>query len=122
MINGIGITVIIDEIKNEDNTIAIKQALLSVLSIDIKFKSSEQYTKHEDAYKLEFDIAFTERISKEKLMYQLLLLANSISRPWSVYFDSEGDNTELIFNRDVNTIVTQPVFSQIRWAHIQLIY
>jgi hypothetical protein len=122
MIKGISITVIIDEVKNEDSATAIKEALLEALPKETHFQSAEKYTKFEDAYKLEFDIAITESIPKEKLTYQLLMLTDCISRPWSFYFDKEGDNTELIFNRDNNSNFTQPVFSHIRWAHIQLFY
>lgn len=122
MIKGISITVIIDEIKKEDTTAVIRNALLSILPKHAQLQSVEKYAKFEDAYKLEFTIAITDTISKEELMYQLLLLADSIARPWSVYFDNEGNNTELIFNRDSNTQIMQPVFSHIRWAHIQLIY
>lgn len=122
MIKGIGITIIVDEVKNEDSVTAIKEALLKELPKDTQFESAEKYTKFEDAFKLEFCITISESISKEKLTYQLLLLADCISRPWLVYFDNEGDNTELIFNRDNNTKTTQPFFSHIRWAHIQLIY
>lgn len=122
MIKGISITVIIDEVKNENSSAFIKDALLNVLPKETHFQSAEKYTKFEDAYKLEFDIEITESIPKEKLIYQLRLIADSIASPWSVYFDKEGDNTELIFNRDNNTKVMQPVFSHIRWAHIQLIY
>ncbi len=122
MIKGIGITVIIDEIKKEDTTAVIRNALLNILPKHTQLQSVEKYTKFVDAYKLEFGISITDTFTKEKLIYQLLLHADSIARPWSVYFDNDGNNTELIFNRDSNTQIMQPVFSHIRWAHIQLIY
>lgn len=122
MIKGIGFTIIVDEIKNDNSLAPLKDALLGALPKDAHCTSAEKYTKFEDACKLEFYVAISESIPKEKLTYQLLLLADKIASPWSVYFDNEGDNTELIFNRGANTKTTQAIFSHIRWAHIQLIY
>lgn len=122
MIKAIGITVIIDEVKKETTSAAIKNSLADVFPETTILQSAEKYAKFSDAYKLEYLVSVSKIKSKEKLVYDMLQLAESIANPWMVYIDSEGNNTELIFNRDENTKTTFAVFSHIRWAHIQLIY
>lgn len=122
MIKSIGITVIVDEIKNETQTRLITDQLLSVLPETTVQQSAEKYAKFPDAFKLECIVPGSKIKSKEKLVYYMMQLAESIANPWIVYIDSEGNNTELIFNRDMNSKTSLAIFSHIRWAHIQLIY
>ena len=122
MIKSIGITFIIDEIKSEKQARLITDQLLNVFPEKTIPQSIEKYTKFPDACKLEYLVPVSEILTKEKLVYSILLLAESIANPWTVYIDGKGNNTELIFNRDQNSKTTVTVFSHIRWAHLQLLY
>lgn len=122
MIKSIGITVIIDEIKSETQARLITDQLLNVFPEKTIPQSMEKYAKFPNAFKLEYLVPVSEIRTKEKLIYSLLQLAESIANPWTVYIDGKGNNTELIFNRDENSKTTLAVFSHIRWAHLQLMY
>lgn len=122
MIKSIGITVIIDEIKSETQARLITDQLLNVFPEKTIPQSMEKYAKFPNAFKLEYLVPVSEIRTKEKLIYSLLQLAESIANPWTVYIDGKGNNTELIFNRDQNSKTTVTVFSHIRWAHLQLLY
>ena len=122
MIKGISITIIIDGIKNEQILELINSGILNLAAKNISTISTEKYTKFPDAYKMEYQVLTATPSTKEKLHYQMLLLADGIAQPWLIYFDRENNNSELIFNREEHTLPAQPEFSPIRWAHIQLIY
>lgn len=122
MIKGIGITIVIDEIKEEEDVLLLQQAITGVLPETSVHQTTEVYTKFRQAYKLEYFIPAEDWKDKANTIYHLLKIADTIARPWLLYFDGEGDNTELLFNRNEQTHVSKAAFYSIRWAHIQLIY
>jgi hypothetical protein len=122
MINSISITIIADNISKAVDIDLLKEKLSAILPEETIHQSTNAYTKFHDAYKMEFAVPVAGHPDKEKRLYLMASLAESIARPWLLYFDKEGDNTELIFNRDEHTQLTQAAFHPIRWAHIQLIY
>lgn len=122
MIKSIGITIVIDDIKKEEDIRLIDAVFLKSVPPETVHLSTEKYSKFPDAYKLEYSLPVSAKINSETRTYQMLQLADGMAKPWLVYFDGEGYNTELIFNRDEHTQFARPEFSCVRWAHLQLIY
>ena len=122
MIKSIGLSVVVKDIQEKSEVDLMVKNLLNVFPKQTTFDSYQEYPKFENAYKIEFSSEIQKGSSKEMLIYQMLEIANSIASPWFIYFDKDGDNTELIFNKDMNTQFTDKSFSKIFWAQIQLIY
>lgn len=122
MIKGIGLTVILGEIKSEHSVGVFEDFLLKNLPGEFIQESCQQYSKIPDAYKLEYFKAIDENIPAEKILYQMNVIAGVLATPWLVYFDKDGLNTEMIFNKTENTHFEHENFSNIIWAHLQLIY
>ena len=122
MIKGIGLTVILGDIKSERSFSVFENFLLKNLSDKFIQESCQKYTKIPNAYKLEYFSVIDENVSAEKVLYQMNVIAGVLAMPWLVYFDKQGNNTEMIFNKTENTYLAHENFSNIIWAHLQLIY
>jgi hypothetical protein len=76
--------------------------------------SIEEYTKFENAFKIELELRLDIR---ENFILQGIALTDKIVSPWAIYFDSEDNNAELIFNKDGNSRFRKKAFAAIRWGH-----
>ena len=122
MIKSISLSVVVKDIQEKSEIDLVIKNLLNIFPKQTIFDSYKEYPKFENSYKIEFSSEIQKDSSKEILVYQMLEIANTIASPWFIYFDKDGDNTELIFNKDVNTQFTDKLFSKIFWSQIQLIY
>ena len=122
MIRGIGLTVILGEINSELSVNVFEDFLLKNLPCEFIQESCQQYSKIPNAYKLEYFSAIDENLPAEKILYQMNVIGSVLATPWLVYFDKEGHNTEMIFNKSENTHFEHEKYSNIIWAHLQLIY
>jgi hypothetical protein len=94
--------------------------LLNELGSNAALRNIEPYIKFEDSYKIEIQISLQDKSSLEA-NHLATMLTSKIASPWLVYYNSEQDIAEFIFNKDDSSTFTVQDFNVIRWAQWQVI-
>jgi len=79
-----------------------------------------KYHKFDDAYKLEFNCN-VDNNEHDYINHWSVLTSQLLVSPWLVYVDEDSKLVELIYNDAPSTQKRLEIFSQIRWAHWQII-
>lgn len=75
------------------------------------------YPKFDQSFKLELEVNLD---TTQNTVLQGIVQTDTIVSPWSVYYDTDANTAEMIFNKDQNSRFRQPEFTVIRWGHWRL--
>jgi hypothetical protein len=87
-------------------------AIIATLGNDCVCQKIELYPKFENGVKLSFLL----HLSGESIA-ESVRLTDKIARPWLIYYDTDTDSVEFIFNRNEHTTPSKEEFAVIRWAN-----
>lgn len=110
--------VLITIITLNQNSAEKAEALAMLLMKELRITKQpvvNKYHKFRSSYKIEL-----EKVTGEKANHKLKTIdfASKIGEPWNVYFDTDNDSIELIFNRTKHSHFAKEEFVFIRWAQI----
>ena len=98
----------------------LSEVLKKEVGEDFEILNIEYYTKFENSFKIELKKLCSDK-TKEELNLLLINIADRIASPWLVYFDSNQNAIELIFNKAESNRIRKNEFNVIKWGQIQIV-
>lgn len=113
--NNFQLTIITKNQNKKEKAEKLAKTISAHLSLN-KELQIEKYPKFESSYKIELSGILNDGDS----IRESIKLANRLCSPWTVMYDDESEDIELIFNKSQDSRYKNEAFNTIEWAHFYL--
>lgn len=96
---------------------ALAHTLQSILGPTTTILSITPYPKFPDSFSLQLE-TIVPPDNPAVMIHEAITLADQIVSPWLIYYDSDLEKIELIYNDSDQTQKRHPAFTGIRWGQI----
>ena len=110
------LTVITENQKTKRKAAILAEIIIQKLGNDSKIVNIEKYYKFDNSFKIEIEFDIVEN-DKARINNCLISRADIIASPWLLYYDSEDQSIELIYNKSENSRIKDLHFNVIKWGH-----
>jgi hypothetical protein len=107
------LTIITENQNKSEKADKIANLILKELNIDTVFQI-DKYSKFENSYKIELEFQFDNNFDS---IVESIEKTDRICTPWTIYFDRQKNEIELIFNKTDQSKYRKVDYNVIKWAN-----